>query len=163
VSGSCSGAARFLPIGLDVRGRKCIVVGGGAIGSRKVTTLLGAGAQVIVVSPSVTEELEKLARGRSITWLEAAFREEHLEGGFLIVAATDDETVNVAVTDLGRQRGALVCDASSAERSQVIFGALLEYDETTVAVFTDGRSPKRARRVRDEIADHLLPADRHGA
>jgi siroheme synthase-like protein len=159
MSGLGKGAARFLPMGLDLRGRKCIVVGGGIVASRKVATLVGAGARVTVVSPGVTEDLEKLARGESIVWIEDAFREEYLEGAFLIVAATDDDAVNAAVSRLGSRGHALVCDASSAERSQVIFGALLRRDDTTVAVFTDGKSPTKARRVRDEIAGHISPTD----
>ena len=161
MSNAGSGAARFLPIGLDVRERKCVVVGGGTIGSRKVLTLERAGAIVTVVSPTVTEELAEQARERRIVWIRDEFREEHLEGAFLIVAATNDEALNASVTHLGSQRNALVCDASSAERSQVIFGALLEFDETTIAVFTDGRDPARARRTRDEIADLIAAGRNH--
>ena len=161
MSSGDAGAARFLPVGLDVRGRKCVVVGGGTIGSRKVLTLERAGATVTVVSPTVTEELAEQAQEQRIVWVEDQFREEHLEGAFLIVAATNDEALNTTVTDLGSQRRALVCDASSAERSQVIFGALLEVDETTIAVFTDGRDPAKARRTRDEIADLVAPSCNH--
>jgi len=156
-----SGAARYLPIGLDVRDRKCVVVGGGTVGSRKVLTLSRAGAIVTVVSPTVTEDLAEQAQQRHVVWIRDQFREEHLEGAFLIVAATNDKALNTTVTHLGIQRRALVCDASSAERSQVIFGALLEVDETTIAVFTDGRDPARARRKRDEIADLVAPGRNH--
>ncbi|MHC4178909.1 MAG: precorrin-2 dehydrogenase/sirohydrochlorin ferrochelatase family protein, partial [Planctomycetota bacterium] len=83
---------------------------------------------------------------------EDSFREEHLGGALLVVAATDDDALNAAVVRLAAQRGALVCDASSAERSQVIFGALLQGDDVTVAVFSGGRDPAQARRTRDQIA-----------
>jgi len=156
-----SGTARFLPIGIDVRGRKCVVVGGGTIGCRKVLTLEKAGAAVTVVSPAVTEELAEAVKERSIVWIRDQFCEAQLEGAFLVVAATNDKALNASVTRLGIQRDVLVCDASSAERSQVIFGALLEADEATIAVFTDGRDPATARRTRDEIADHLARGRNH--
>jgi siroheme synthase (precorrin-2 oxidase/ferrochelatase) len=72
---------------------------------------------------------------------------------FLVVAATDDDARNAAVVEAAARNGALVCDASSAERSQVIFGALLEDEDVTIAVFTGGRDPAQARRTRDQIAD----------
>ena len=145
-------ALRFFPLGLDVRDRDCLVVGGGAVGTRKALTLAGAGAAVTVVAPAVTPELaERIADG-NVQWREAAFEAAHVDGTLLVVAATDDAAVNDAVVRAAAQAGALTCDASSSRRSQVIFGALLEDEGTTIAVFTDGRDPGRARRKRDEIA-----------
>ena len=68
------------------------------------------------------------------------------------MAATNDQAVNAAVVAAAGRRGTMVCDASSAERSRVVFGALLEGDGYTVAVFTAGRDPAAARRIRDRIA-----------
>jgi siroheme synthase-like protein len=146
---------RFLPVGLDVRDKRCLVVGGGSVGTRKVLTLHRAGAEVTVVSPAVTEELGGEIRAGRARWVEGVFRNEHLRGVFLIVAASDNEAVNAAVGQAAAEAGVLCCDASSADRSQVIFGALLEGEEATVAVFTDGRDPARARDTRDEIAQHV--------
>jgi siroheme synthase-like protein len=146
---------RFLPLGLDVRGKNCLVVGGGGIGTRKAHTLAQAGAVVTVVSPKLTEELAQLVEAGRVGWVRDSFREEHLGGQFLVVAATDDEATNATVVRLAAAYGALVCDASSAERSGVVFGALLHRDDVTVAVFTGGRDPAQARRTRDEIANLL--------
>lgn len=144
---------RFLPVGLDVRGKECLVVGGGSIGSRKATTLANAGAAVTVVSPAVTTELAEMVDAGRIRWLKAPFRREHMSHVWLAVAATDDEALNAAVVQAAAKSGALVCDASSAERSQVIFGALLESEDAIIAVFTGGRDPAHARRTRDRIAE----------
>ena len=144
---------RFLPVGLDVRGKNCLVVGGGGVGTRKALTLRRAGAIVTVISPAIAAELaEEIEAGR-IRWLRDSFQEDHLRDAFLVVAATDDEALNAAVVRLAVQSGTLVCDASSAQRSQVIFGALLQHDDATIAVFTDGRDPAQARRTRDQIAN----------
>ncbi len=146
---------RFLPVGLSVQGKNCLVVGGGSVGTRKVRTLMRAGAIVTVISPTVTEGLaEQINTGR-VRWVQDSFREELLGNAFLAVAATDDEVLNASVVRLADRRGALACDASSAERSQVIFGALLASDDATIAVFTDGRDPAQSRRTRDRIAKLL--------
>ncbi len=143
---------RFLPVGLDVRGKMCLVVGGGEVGTRKALTLIRAGAVVTVVSPTLSGELAEQIEAGRIRWVKDPFREEQLSGAFLVVAATDDESLNAAVVRLAVGGGALVCDASSAERSGVIFGALLQHGDVTIAVFTGGRDPARARRTRDQIA-----------
>jgi siroheme synthase-like protein len=151
---------RFLPVGLDVRGRTCLVVGGGTVGTRKVVNLLRAGATVVMASPQATQELERLAASGELRWIREPFRNDHLHGVFLAVAATDDDALNAQVAQEALRRGTLVCDASSAERSQVIFGALHRGDGFTVAVFTDGRDPSRAREIRDRIA--FGPRDTQG-
>ncbi len=143
---------RYLPIGLDLRGRICIVVGGGQIGTRKATNLLRAGADVTVVSPEATEDLVQLAEEKRLVWLKEAYKGVVLDGAFLAVAATDDEATNTRLVQDARAQGVLVCDASDASRSDVIFGALHHGELVTVAIFTDGQDPSLARKTRDRIA-----------
>jgi uroporphyrin-III C-methyltransferase/precorrin-2 dehydrogenase/sirohydrochlorin ferrochelatase len=107
---------------------------------------------VTVVSPTISAELAVESEAGRVSWVEDLFRPDHLEGAFLVIASTDDEAQNARVVQTAAQHGALTCDASSAARSQVIFGALLERDGLTIAVFTDGRDPSLARETRDEIA-----------
>jgi siroheme synthase-like protein len=146
---------RFLPVGLDTRNRPCTVVGGGAVGTRKALTLARAGALVTVVAPEVTPELAgEIGAGR-IRWIRERFRPDHVTDAFLAVMATDDPDLNAAGIQLAAQRGVLACDASSARHSRLIFGALLESDDVTIATFTDGRDPTLARDTRDAIAELL--------
>jgi siroheme synthase-like protein len=155
VSRDTSESPRYLPVGLDLQGKECLVIGGGSVGTRKAATLAHVGAIVTVVSPAVTEELKELIVAKRVRWLRETFRREHLFGIFLAVAATDDDALNADVVETAVRRGTLACDASSAQRSQLIFGALLESDDVTIGVFTGGRDPSRARRVRDRIAGLL--------
>jgi siroheme synthase-like protein len=110
---------------------------------------------VTVVAPTVTERLAEQHAAGAIRWVQDSFRPEHARGTLLVVAATDDDECNAAVVRAAVENRALACDASSGERSQVIFGALLEDDEVSIAVFTGGRDPSLARRTRDTIADLL--------
>lgn len=144
---------KYLPLGLDVRGRICIVVGGGRIGTRKAINLLGAGAAVTVVSPEATEEVVGLDGTGELEWVKRPAREGDLEGAFLAVIASDSEELNTRLYRYAKDRGILICDASSADRTEVIFGALHHGSDTTLAVFTDGQDPSLARRTRDRIAE----------
>jgi uroporphyrin-III C-methyltransferase / precorrin-2 dehydrogenase / sirohydrochlorin ferrochelatase len=154
---------RFLPMALDLHDQHCLVVGGGSVGTRKALTLARAGALVTVVSPQVTDELAAHIGAGRITWIEARFRAEHVRQDYrLVVMATDDSSVNVVGARTAAEQNVLACAASSMEDSRLIFGALLQRDGVTVAVFTDGRDPARAARVRDSIAS-LLDDEGEGA
>jgi precorrin-2 dehydrogenase/sirohydrochlorin ferrochelatase len=143
---------KYLPVGLDVRSRICIVVGGGRIGTRKVHNLLRAGAAVTVISPEASPELVGLAEAGRIRWIRREYIEGDMERAFLTVAATGQEGLNAQVVAEAARQGSLVCDASSEARSGLIFGALHVEEGVTLAVFTDGKDPGLARRTRDRIA-----------
>jgi siroheme synthase-like protein len=125
------------------------------VGTRKARALLRADATVTVVSPVVSPELAARVEAGRVRWIQDTFRPTHLDDMFLVVAATADAQLNESITRGAVQRGALACNASSAGQSQVIFGALLDAGEATIAVFTDGRDPGQAARTRDDIADAL--------
>lgn len=156
---------KYLPVGLNVRDKKCVVVGGGRIGARKVDNLLRAGAAVVLVAPEASRSLTILSESGRISWLKEPFREAHLHGALLAVAATDDEELNARLVEAAAHLGILGCDASAAERSEFIFGALHEGEGITVAVFSDGRDPSLSRRTRDLIAAFLSEGRRpdHGS
>ncbi|MHC4663310.1 MAG: precorrin-2 dehydrogenase/sirohydrochlorin ferrochelatase family protein [Planctomycetota bacterium] len=162
MSEDTSSSRRFLPIGLDVRGMDCLIIGGGVVGARKAITLAGKGAKVTVVSPDVAPNLATEIDAGRVGWKEEEFRNEHLEGVFLVIAATDNEKLNADICRAAGDRGALVCDSSSADRSQVIFGALHDRGELTIAVFTDGRNPALSRKMRDRIAALLDKDNKKG-
>lgn len=143
---------KYLPIGLDVRGQICIVVGGGMVGARKAGTLSEAGGTVTVVSPGGTDQIQAMAEAGAIRWEQRPFAEEDIENAFLVVVATNAPDVNDLVVRKAQESGALLCDATAAHRTQIIFGALHKGKDVTVAVFTDGDDPHRSRTTRDRIA-----------
>ena len=100
-AGSTSGAMKTYPIFAIIEDKPCLVVGGGAVGERKVVDLMAAGARVTVVSRTLTPELAALADGGEITYLPEDFREAQVEGMALVMAATDDPKVNAAVSAAG--------------------------------------------------------------
>ena len=85
---------RYYPVYLDMRGRNALVVGGGAVGSRKAETLLRAGARVTLVSPQVTEKIRSLADAGRLTWHARGYRSSDVATMFLVFSATDDPDLN---------------------------------------------------------------------
>ena len=76
MTNSPANSAKYLPVGLDVRGRVCIVVGGGAVGTRKVLNLTRAGAAVTVIAPVASAEVVNLAESGQISWRQEQFHTE---------------------------------------------------------------------------------------
>ena len=96
------------PIALHGERITAVVVGGGSVGTRKALALADAGAQVRVVSPLVTAELEEAERLRRITIVRDTYRSGHLDRATLVVAATDSREVNAQIALDANSRGKLV-------------------------------------------------------
>ena len=146
------------PIVLDLTGRPCLVVGGGAIALRKVSALVEAGARVTVVSPWLTPALLRLATEAPLRWRPREYAAGDAAGFVLVMVATDDRAVNAAVAAECRERGIWVNCADDPERCDFILPSVLRRGAVTVAVSTGGASPTMARLVREEL-DALLPWD----
>ena len=143
------------PVALVVAGRRCLVVGGGAVARRKVEGLLACGAQVTVVAPEVDPELAALP----VTVERRQYRREDLDGVRLAFAATDDPAVNRAVYDDGEAAGVWVNAADQPDACTFVLPAVLRHDPVVVAVSTGGRSPALARELRDRVATVVGPDD----
>ncbi|WP_344960037.1 siroheme synthase CysG [Zobellella aerophila] len=143
-----------LPLFIKIEQRPCLVVGGGSVAARKVRLLLARGARVTLVSPTLADELQAIQD--QFTWLAMPFAEAHLDGQFLVIAATDDLEVNARVYQLANQRGLLVNKADDSKRSAVIFPSIVERPPIQVAFSTGGGAPSLARLLRARL-DALLP------
>jgi len=142
---------RYYPIQLDVRSRRCLVVGGGAVGTRKVGTLLSCGAQVAVVSPEVTDELRRLSARDVITLRERVYAASDLEGIFLVIGATDDEELNRRVSADAAVLGILCNIADRPEKCNFILPAIVQRGDLVLTVSTSGKSPALAKKLRREL------------
>src|SRR5215218_674927 len=94
---------------LMLKGRPCLVVGGGEIGLEKAEGLLACDAAVTLIAPDAIEPLQELAREGSIEWERRDYAgPEDLEGVFIAIAATDDTDVNIRVYEDAERRAMLV-------------------------------------------------------
>lgn len=144
---------KYYPVFLDLKGRRCVVVGGGPVAEGKVQGLREAGARVVVISPTATDPLARWAREGEVEWLARPYRRGDLEGAFLAIAATDDPETNRAVAEEAFARGVLVNVVDTPDLCLFIAPAVVRRGPVTVAVSTGGLSPALARRIRRSMED----------
>jgi len=146
-----------LPLFLDLRGRKVVVVGGGEVGTRRAQNLLEAGARVTVVAPEVTDTLVEAAQreGGQLTWLARPFQSADLAHCWLVHIATGDRATDLVIAAAAEAAGVWSVVASDHLQSAGWFAATTEpVDGVRVAVSASG-DPGRAMQVRDDIAEGL--------
>jgi uroporphyrin-III C-methyltransferase/precorrin-2 dehydrogenase/sirohydrochlorin ferrochelatase len=146
----------LLPVNLNVKGRLCVLVGGGRVALRKCGTLLGHGARLRVVSPCLVENAIWSSPG--VEWIQSRYEPGMLEGAFLVIAATDDAEVNSQVECDARQLPALVLRADSGERSDITFPATLRRGRVSVSFATDGADPAFAAALQRSAGRAFGPA-----
>ena len=147
----------FYPICLDLEARACVVVGGGRVAERKVLGLLSCKAQVSVISPALTEELQLQHVSGDIEWIDREFRQGDLAQAFLVIAATDDEETQKRVYEEADANNLLLNVADVPQRCNFILPASAKQGDLTISVSTAGKSPALARKIRMELEKRYGP------
>jgi precorrin-2 dehydrogenase / sirohydrochlorin ferrochelatase len=137
---------------LKLKGRRCLVVGGGEIGLEKVEGLLACDGEVTLIAPEAVPALKEHAREGAIRWERRAYAgPADLEGVFMVIAATDDTDVNIAVYDDAERRAMLVNVVDVPPLCNFILPAIVRTGPLAIAISTAGASPALAKRMKREI------------
>ncbi len=148
---------RYYPIGLDISGRRCLVIGGGEVGQRKVERLLECGARVTVVGRELTPALAGLRKKGAIDYIPGDYEQKQLKDAFLVIGATDDGDVNERIFRDARKRGVLANIVDDPDRCDFILPALCRQGELVITVATGGKSPALAKKLRQDLEERYGP------
>ncbi|MDL2123668.1 MAG: bifunctional precorrin-2 dehydrogenase/sirohydrochlorin ferrochelatase [Deltaproteobacteria bacterium] len=142
---------RYYPVNLDIQNRKCLVVGGGSVSTRKVMTLLECGAVVTVVSPDVAEELLELAEKKMIKLKRRPYESSDIDGMFLVIGATDNEELNRQINKDAEHQNKLCNIADRPEVCNFILPSIVNRGNLVIAISTSGKSPAFAKKMRQDL------------
>ncbi|HQR50995.1 MAG TPA: siroheme synthase CysG [Methylophilaceae bacterium] len=145
------------PIFIQVRDRRCLVVGGGEIATRKISLLLKAEAQVAVVAPDLCQSLAELYAAEKIFWEKALFDPRHLDQAWLVIAATDDKAINAAVSQAAQARSIPVNVVDQPALCTFTMPSIIDRSPIVVAISSGGAAPVLARLLRARL-ETLIPA-----
>jgi len=165
------------PMFVNLRGKHCVVVGGGEVAARKIAALLEAGGRVTVISPAAVEPIERWAERGRLTWVRSAYDTSALQSAtaaekpaeppgpavrsecaaayapFLVVAATNDREVNRRVAADAASLRALVDVVDDPGRGDFISPAIVRRGRLTIAVSTAGASPTVTQTICRQIGE----------
>lgn len=141
----------LFPLFVDLRQRRVLVVGGGAVAARKVVALLDSGADVALVAPALEPALEALVRAGRITHLGGTFQPEQLDAVWLVIAATDAPDVNRAVADAAHARQRWVNVVDDARLASAQLPARVQRGPLQIAISSGGAAPMLARHLRERF------------
>lgn len=146
-----------LPIFFNIKNRPCVVIGGGDVATRKVTMLLKADAAITLYSPEICHELEEMANAGKIKFIKADFAENQLAGACMVIAATDDEAVNIAVSVAAKAQNIPVNVVDAPALCTFTMGSVIDRSPVVIAISSEGNAPVLARYIRTKI-ETMLPA-----
>ena len=138
----------YYPAFIDLRGKHCVVVGGGKVAERKVAALLRSGAKVTVISPFVTGVLARYSERNRIKHVKRKYRKGDLEDAFIVIAAASDGRVNKEVSLDAR---CLLNVVDAPELANFIVPSVIKRGPLALAVSTSGYSPALAKSIRKEL------------
>jgi precorrin-2 dehydrogenase len=145
---------KYYPIFLEVQDRDCLVVGGGAVGTRKAMGLFRSGARVRVISREFSQKLESIS---GISRVCKPYEPSDLDRAFLVFAATDNRALNQQIRQDAKARAVLCNVADAPDRSDFILPSVVDRGDLVCAVSTAGASPALAKKIRKDLEQMLGP------
>jgi siroheme synthase-like protein len=145
------------PLFINLQDFPCLVAGGGAVGVRKIETLLEFGARVTVLDPRPSEALEELSRERLILLRRFYAGPEDLKGAKIVIAATGDREANHRVSRDAQARGIPVNVADDPEACTFFFPAIVRRGDLVAGISTSGVCPRFCARLRERLEKEWPP------
>lgn len=139
------------PIYVDLKGKTCVVAGGGKVAERKISTLLKCGCKIVVIAPSITDKISKLADKNKIIWYERTLLQKDIKNCFLVIGATSDKKVNKEIYKFAEKNNKLVNVVDDPKLCNFIVPATLKKGPLYISVSTSGKSPVLAALIRDDL------------
>lgn len=146
-----------LPIFIKLKGRRCLVVGGGEVALRKVTMLLKADAEILLVAPALHESLQQLAAEKRIQVVMETYQPVYLQEACLVVAATDDDAVNRQVSEDAKACNIPVNVVDAPALCTFTMPSIVDRSPVVIAISSSGSAPVLARMIRSKL-ETLIPA-----
>lgn len=148
---------KYYPIFLDMKGKTCLVVGGGTVGARKAAALEKCGARVTVISDRFSARFDEL-RNLSICLVKKVYEKKDVNGMFLVFAATNNAVLNQRIKVDASGLNILCNVADAPDKSDFLLPSTVDRGDLILAVSTSGSSPAMAKRIRQDLEHQFGPA-----
>ncbi|MFC1534088.1 bifunctional precorrin-2 dehydrogenase/sirohydrochlorin ferrochelatase [Thermodesulfobacteriota bacterium] len=141
----------YYPILVDLEGQRVTVIGGGTVAQRKIETLLECSAVVHLISRELTPTLQRYIEEGRIKLISSELQENDLQDVFLVIAATDDSSLNRRISEMAKKRGILVNVVDQPSDCNFIVPSVIKRGDLLIAISTSGKSPALAKRIKEKL------------
>ena len=145
------------PVNLVLKGRDCLVVGGGSVAARKVRSLLTCGAKVTLTTPQLHPLIKQEVRRKRVRWVRRSFRPADLKRQFLVIAATDRPSLNTQISNAAKKRRILVNAVDQPKDCTFTVPSVVRRGKLAIAISTDGASPALSKQIRRQLSKQYGP------
>lgn len=135
----------YFPFFIDIKGKKCIIVGGGNVAARKIEKLLPFEPDITVIAPKISADVENI---KSIKIIRRKFHDDDINGAFFVISASDSEPLNEHIFKLCSDKNIPVNTADDLDKCGFIFPAVVHKNDITIGISTSGKSPLLASYLR---------------
>lgn len=147
----------YFPLFMDVKGKKCVIVGGGRVAFRKFETLLEFEMNIVVIAPELDSRFETVSgKCSGLEIKKRNFKENDLTGAFMVIAATNSRIINQNISIFCRKQKIYVNVADAKEESDFLFPAVVKRGELSIGINSGGNSPLLASEIRKKV-EEILP------
>lgn len=143
--------SRMITVGLSLKDRPCLVVGGGEVALRRIKKLIDEAASIMVVSPEVLPDIARYHETGALQWVAEPYRSEYMVGQQFVIIATDRLDVNAQVMEDAQSVQAFINRADVKDDSTWVFGSAAEMGDLEISIFTNQVSPRVSRLLRQDI------------
>ena len=141
----------MITVGLSLKDRPCLVVGGGQVALRRIEKLIDEEAQILVVSPDVLPDIARYHEEGVLQWIGKPYSSEYMVGQQFVIIATDIPAVNAQVMEDAQEVQAFINRADVKDDSTWVFGSATEIGDLEISIFTNQVSPRVSRLLRQDI------------
>jgi len=146
---------RYLPIHVDTKDARILIIGGENAAEAKLRTLIKTDANLIIVASEISSEIGRWADKGLVSWIQRDFEITDFIGVRLVYVATEDDNFNAEIADLARSKGLLVNAADQKDSCDFITPALVDRSPVIVSIGTEGTSPSLARAIKTDLEARL--------
>ena len=143
----------YYPVYLNLRGRRCVIIGGGGVAEGKIARLLDSGAEIRVISPDASPGIRQFVAGGAVRWEQRKYEYGDLEGAFIAIAATNVREVNRRIFEEANERGVMLNAVDDPPNCSFIAPSIVQRGPVTLAISTGGVSPALARKLRESLQE----------
>lgn len=143
--------SKYYPIMLDIKNKKCTVVGGGKVAERKVKALIKYDAKVVVISPNVTSKIQEFYEEGKVKLIRREYEEGDLSSSFLVYAATNDDEINQLCRRESKEKGIILNVVDNPDICDFVVPANINRGDLSLSISTNGKSPMLSRKIREDL------------